>query len=190
MADVLPGRVRQARVCPACARDWVGLVRDDCPVCQGEGRLALGRGAMEKHGPEVASLAVEEALETRARMDLGAGLDMGQARANQTLTVEKMRKVGLLAPTDAARPGKLRVLTAPQVEARRALPGEGNNGAGPLEVDAGRWTSADRPASNMSGFLCGTYVNRLVLADDDQKSVLAPRGGMRGNGVHDQLHLW
>jgi len=152
-------------------------VAADCPICDGTGILVLGRGAMEKHGPEVASLAVEVALETRSRADLGQQHpDLTEARRNQSRTVAKMRQVGLLARADTygQQQGlrKLKAMTIAQVKAAAAVvaPEFHPEAMGYLSRPVLEWTSDDRPLASggIPGFSAGGFVAHLVRVADPQ----------------------
>lgn len=158
--------------CPACRRRWTGLVADDCPVCSGEGRLPLARGAMEKHGAEVASMAVELGIETRSRNDLGQRLDLGQARRNQTKTVERMRGILLARTGEQSVLGPRKVLTIAQVRDRAAKAAQEYHpeAAEAFDTPVLVWTSDDRPLAHggIPGFSAGGFVAHLMRVADPQ----------------------
>lgn len=68
--DPRNGRPTVAKICPSCSRRFAGLVDPDCIICQGRGLLLLGAAAVEQHGAEQVSLAVEIVLEKLARHSL------------------------------------------------------------------------------------------------------------------------
>ncbi|MBM9467247.1 hypothetical protein [Nakamurella leprariae] len=80
------------------------MIAEDCPICQGQGRLELGRPALAQAartgGPEAVALAVDYALEVQARKDLAPQHpDWLRARTNLARVVAALRARGLLAPT-------------------------------------------------------------------------------------------
>ncbi len=161
------------RLCPSCARLVDMIPPPDCPICGGVGHLVLGRGGMDKHGATVCSLAVEMALEKQARADLGHRYqDLGLARANQTKTVEEMRKVGLLAKTgtDSGRSVIKSMTIAEHRERAAVLAGATREDTRRLSTPRLDWDVDDRPlaAGGPPGFSSGGFVAHLTRVNDPQ----------------------
>lgn len=84
------------KLCPACINRLDHVVHPDCIVCNGNGYMALGEGAMAFYRPEVVSKAVELALESAARVaDLHNTLSDDRAQA-VTSVIEQLHESGLV----------------------------------------------------------------------------------------------
>lgn len=85
------------KICPACITRLNHVVHPECIVCNGNGYMALGEGAISLYRPEVVSKAVELCLEAVARVsDLTGTLSDNRARG-VTSAIEKLQEVGLVA---------------------------------------------------------------------------------------------
>lgn len=85
------------KICPACHTRTDHIIHPDCVVCNGNGYLALGEGALSLYSPEAVSQAVELGLEAVARVtDMTQTLSDDRAACIRS-AIEKMEAAGLLS---------------------------------------------------------------------------------------------
>lgn len=165
--DPRNGRPTVARSCPSCSRRFAAVVDPQCLICDGSGLLVLGAGAVELHGAEATSLAIEAILEKSARHSLAeAHTPFATSRARLAALMPEMRRVGLLAlrPGERAFIGRKNLRrharTVPAV-----LEGPGHES---VPADQQEWTVTDLPMRQLgSGFECAVWLCHLVVAPAD-----------------------
>ena len=86
------------RLCPACLTREARVVAPDCPICEGEGIILLGREAVAAFGPTVTALAVSAALESVARAVDSPGVPNGSQRAALAATMALLAASGVTGP--------------------------------------------------------------------------------------------
>lgn len=178
--DPRNGRKTKARLCPSCIRRWDMIPIDDCLLCQGAGLMVLGATVVETRGADVASLAVEMALEKAARFAMSAPhINFSLARFRLTETVARMRRVGLLAslPDEVGRAGKLTVRsqtaqTAYLVSATRSDQRDGVSEQVEWQPPDLPRSSADTPGFEVATFLC--HLLRVRSAHQEMNEPAAP----------------
>lgn len=92
------------RLCPACTRRsrTHELIDPDCVICDGEGRLTLGEGALNFFPAEAVAHAVLLALEAKARLDDEAKLLSDDRLAGVREALELLHDAGILDNTHGA----------------------------------------------------------------------------------------
>lgn len=89
------------KLCPACITRLDRVVHPDCIVCNGNGYMALGEGAVAFYRPEVVAKAVELSLEAVARVaDLTGTLSDDRTQAVISV-IEKLHEAGLVAEEES-----------------------------------------------------------------------------------------
>lgn len=177
------------RTCPSCSRRWDQLVAPDCPHCDGNGYLILGRPAQLRYPAEVVSRTIEYALELRAQVDMRVrDVDLAAARRNQTVMVNRLAAAGFLAPRGSAPepvPVALRVGSPEDVSATvRALASE----VADLEDQPGTFARLGAPPADVGavpvdmvrpGFSRAGYVAYFARALDPRDALAPPAQNQR-----------
>lgn len=89
------------KICPACHTRTDHIIHPDCVVCEGNGYIVLGEGAVSLYTPEAVSQAVELGLEAVARTaDMTLTLSDDRAACIRS-AIEKMQVAGLLCAEES-----------------------------------------------------------------------------------------
>ncbi|RIJ76595.1 hypothetical protein D1871_11010 [Nakamurella silvestris] len=180
-------------MCPACARRLTMLVEDDCPICGGTGVLALGAAGLARHPAEVASRAIEIALEGIAKESLAAaGPDMTVARRHLTRGVGELTKAGLIAKTPQPEPLHLAARLSTEdikTEARRMNRKHPADDA-VLDAPALAWEPDDRPlaAGGIPGFSAAGYIANLARVCDPLDPLARTTRDHAVSVIHTERH--